>query len=144
SFRYSSATLEPGAKDDFTQGLRIRPSSLAFFASRPAATTLRGLEVLVQEVIAAMITAPSGIRPSASCALAASRLPAMPLAARSLVATRACGLDGPAMLRPTLDRSKHSTRSYSAVARASAHRPVCLAYCSTSSTCCGSRPVSFR
>src|SRR5690606_37652492 len=112
SFRYSSATLETGAKEDFTQGLRTRPSSLAFLASKPAATTLRGFDVLVPEVMAAMITAPSGIKPSASSARACSRLPAMPLAFRSLVDTRACGFDGPAMLRPTLDRSKRSTRSY--------------------------------
>jgi hypothetical protein len=38
----------------------------------------------------------------------------------------ACGLDGPAMLRTTVDRSNSSTRSYSAVASASAHRPAGL------------------
>ncbi len=93
-------------------------------ASRPAAITLRGLLVLVQLVIAAMITAPSGIRPSASSARARSRLPAMPFAASSLVATLACGLDGPAMLRTTLDRSNFSTRSYSASTRLSAQSPA--------------------
>jgi hypothetical protein len=56
--------LEPGAKEDLTQGLRVKPNSLALRASKPAATVLRGLEVLVQLVIAAMITAPSGIKPS--------------------------------------------------------------------------------
>ncbi|MNN28011.1 hypothetical protein D3C81_1415660 [compost metagenome] len=122
SSRYSCTALEPGASDDLTHGLRARPSLLALRASRPAAITLRGLLVLVQLVIAAMITAPSGICPGTS-----SQAPAMPLAANSLVATRACGLDGPAMLRTTLDRSKFSTRSYSAVANASAHKPVVLA-----------------
>ena len=134
SFKYSSATFEPGANEDFTQGLRTKPSSLAFFATKPAATTLRGFEVLVQEVIAAIITAPSGIKPCSSSALAAAKFLAMPLAARSAVETRACGFDGPAMLRPTLERSKLNTRSYSASFRVSAHRPVSLANCSTNST----------
>ena len=61
SSKYSFATLEPGANDDLTQGLRTKPNSLARLATRPAATTLRGFEVLVHEVIAAIITAPSGI-----------------------------------------------------------------------------------
>ncbi|MNE87239.1 hypothetical protein D3C80_1844160 [compost metagenome] len=61
---------------------------------------------MVQLVMAAMMTAPSGICPGTS-----SQAPAMPLAASSLVATRACGLDGPAMLRTTLDRSKLRVRS---------------------------------
>ncbi|KAG0921650.1 hypothetical protein G6F62_014222 [Rhizopus arrhizus] len=76
--------------------------------------------------MAAMITAPSGIRPCACSALPASSLAssAMPRSASSAVATRLCGLDGPAMLRTTLDRSKRSTRSYCVVARSSAHRPV--------------------
>ena len=105
SSRYSATVFEPGASELFTQGLRTRPSALAFFASRPAAMTLRGLEVFVHEVMAAMITAPSGIRPWASCARPASRLPEIPFAASSLVATRACGFDGPAMVRTTLERS---------------------------------------
>ena len=146
SSRYSLATLEPGAKDVFTQGLRTSPSSLAFLASRPAATTLRGLEVLVQLVMAAMITAPSGNRPSASSALAAASMSssAMPRSCSAEVGRRLCGLEGPAMLRTTLDRSNSSTRSYSAPSNAVAHRPVSLAYCSTSATCSGSRPVSLR
>ncbi|MNJ43595.1 hypothetical protein D3C76_1122420 [compost metagenome] len=122
SFRYRATVFEPGASDDFTHGLRTRPSLLALRASKPAAITLRGLLVLVQLVIAAMITAPSGICPGTS-----SHWPAMPLLDRSLVATRAWGLDGPAMLRTTLDRSKRSTRSYSALARLSDHRPATLA-----------------
>ncbi|MCY1439267.1 hypothetical protein D9M71_554980 [compost metagenome] len=52
-------TLEPGASELFTQGLRCRPRSTAFFASRPAAIITLGLEVLVQEVMAAITTAPS-------------------------------------------------------------------------------------
>ncbi len=61
SRRYSAPTRDPGASEDFTQGLRLRPSLLALRASSPAAITLRGLLVLVQLVIAAMMTAPSGI-----------------------------------------------------------------------------------
>src|SRR5690554_6856300 len=133
SSRYRRATLEPGAKEVLTQGLRTSPSSLAFFATRPAATTLRGLDVLVQLVMAAMITAPSGISPLASSARAASSrsAPAMPRSCSAVVGSRRCGLDGPARLRTTLDRSNSSTRSYSALVRALLHRPSCLAYCST-------------
>ncbi len=84
--------------------------------------TLRGLLVLVQLVMAAMMTAPSGIRPGWF-----STVPAMPRSARSATGRRRCGLDGPARVRTTVDRSKRSTRSYSAVLRLSAHRPAVLA-----------------
>ncbi len=114
SSRYSATALEPGASELFTHGFRCRPRRLALRASRPAAITLRGLLVLVQLVIAAMITAPSGILPGSSV----PRCRRCPCAARSLVATRACGFEGPAMLRTTLDRSNSSTRSYTAVLQA--------------------------
>ncbi|MNP81208.1 hypothetical protein D3C76_1795100 [compost metagenome] len=52
-------TLEPGASELLTHGLRVRPFSTAFFATSPAAIITLGLEVLVQEVIAAITTAPS-------------------------------------------------------------------------------------
>ncbi|SAI10870.1 Uncharacterised protein [Bordetella ansorpii] len=122
SSRYSCTALDPGASEVFTQGLRERPARLALRASRAAAMTLRGLLVLVQLVMAAMMTAPSGIWPGVS-----SQGPAMPRSAKSVVATRLCGLDGPAMLRTTVDRSKPSMRSYSACFRLSAHRPACFA-----------------
>src|SRR5690606_13153307 len=125
--RYKAAALGPGGKEDFTQGLRTKPNSLASRASKPAATGFRGFEVLVQEVIAAIITAPSGIKPSASCARAASKLPAMPFSFRSAVDTRACGFDGPAMLRVTVDRSKPNTRGYSAWVISDAQSPISLA-----------------
>ncbi len=83
---------------------------MALRANKPAATVLRGFEVLVQEVIAAMMMAPSGIKPSLRC----STTPAMPFSFRSDVETRACGFDGPAMLRVTVERSKRNTRGYSA------------------------------
>ena len=51
-------TFEPGARVVFTQGLRFRPFSTAFFASSAAPIITYGFEVLVQEVIAAMTTWP--------------------------------------------------------------------------------------
>ncbi|MNG19236.1 hypothetical protein D3C85_1322650 [compost metagenome] len=83
----------------------------------------------MQLVMAAMITAPSGIRPSLSSTLPAASLAssAIPRSCSAEVGKRRCGLLGPAMLRTTVLRSKLSTRSYSAVTSASAHRPVVLA-----------------
>jgi hypothetical protein len=49
---------EPGAKLVFTQGLLRKPFAAALRASRAAATITPGSEVLVQEVMAAMSTAP--------------------------------------------------------------------------------------
>src|SRR6266511_3665761 len=57
-FKYSVTTLEPGARLVLTQGLDERPSAAAFLATRPAATSTYGFEVLVHEVIAAMTTLP--------------------------------------------------------------------------------------
>ena len=51
-------TFDPGARLVFTHGLRMRPRSTAFFASRPAPIITLGFEVLVQLVIAAITTAP--------------------------------------------------------------------------------------
>jgi hypothetical protein len=62
-------TLEPGARVVLTQGLRCRPRSTAFLASRAAAIITDGFDVLVQEVMAAIVTAPwssSKLVPSAS------------------------------------------------------------------------------
>ena len=52
-------TREPGPSEVLTQGLRSSPRAAALRASRPAPTITAGLEVLVQEVIAAITTAPS-------------------------------------------------------------------------------------
>ena len=52
-------TCEPGASEVFTHGLTVRPLARALRASSPAAISTLGLEVLVQEVIAAMTTSPS-------------------------------------------------------------------------------------
>src|ERR1700758_1355292 len=51
-------TLDPGASEVLTQGLRFRPRSTAFLASRAAPTMTDGFDVFVQEVIAAMTTEP--------------------------------------------------------------------------------------
>src|SRR5690554_2506656 len=64
SSRYIFTVFEPGANEVLTQGLRVKPSLLALRAIKPAAIILRGLLVLVQLVIAAIMTAPSGIKPA--------------------------------------------------------------------------------
>ncbi len=51
-------TLEPGASVVLTQGLRARPRSTAALASSAAPTMTLGLDVLVQDVMAAMTTEP--------------------------------------------------------------------------------------
>src|SRR3954462_3558351 len=51
-------TLDPGASVVFTHGLLARPRSTAFLASSAAPIITWGFEVLVQDVIAAMTTAP--------------------------------------------------------------------------------------
>src|SRR5215211_7423760 len=51
-------TLDPGASVVFTHGLLVRPRSTAFLASSAAPIITCGLEVLVQEVIAAITTEP--------------------------------------------------------------------------------------
>ncbi len=51
-------TFDPGARLVFTHGLRVRPNSTAFFATRPAPIMTLGFEVLVQLVIAAITTEP--------------------------------------------------------------------------------------
>ena len=50
--------MEPGASDVLTHGLRSRPFSTAFLASRAAPIITDGFEVLVHDVIAAIVTAP--------------------------------------------------------------------------------------
>src|SRR4051812_42916924 len=51
-------TLDPGASVVFTHGLAVRPRSTAFLASSAAPIITCGLDVLVQEVIAAITTWP--------------------------------------------------------------------------------------
>ena len=47
-------TLEPGASEVLTQGLRVKPARFAFRAIKAAAMTLRGLLVLVQLVMSGL------------------------------------------------------------------------------------------
>src|SRR3569623_2655176 len=54
--RYSATTCEPGASEVFTQGLTFSPRCAALRARRPAPIITLGLEVLVQEVMAAITT----------------------------------------------------------------------------------------
>src|SRR5690348_7128400 len=51
-------TLEPGASVVLTQGLRASPASTALRASSAAPTMTDGLEVFVQDVMAAITTEP--------------------------------------------------------------------------------------
>src|SRR5918998_1113676 len=51
-------TLDPGAREVLTHGWEVRPRSTALRARSPAASITDGLEVLVQEVMAAMTTWP--------------------------------------------------------------------------------------
>ena len=52
-------TLEPGASEVLTQGWTVMPRLRALRATRPAASITAGFEVFVQDVIAAITTAPS-------------------------------------------------------------------------------------
>src|SRR6218665_894222 len=56
--RYSATTWDPGASDVLTQGLDVRPLATAWRASKPAAISTEGLDVLVQDVMAAIATSP--------------------------------------------------------------------------------------
>src|SRR3954447_5122046 len=51
-------TLDPGASVVFTHGLVVKPRSTAFLASSAAPIITWGLDVLVQEVMAAITTCP--------------------------------------------------------------------------------------
>src|ERR1041384_1198591 len=56
--RYSATTWLPGASEVLTQGLEVRPLATALRATRAAAISTDGLDVLVQEVMAAIATSP--------------------------------------------------------------------------------------
>ena len=58
SIKYFETTPEPGAKIVLMNGSTFKPFSIAFLAKIPAATNESGLEVLVQEVIAATTIEP--------------------------------------------------------------------------------------
>ena len=123
-------TREPGARLVFTHGLELRPSSTAFFASRPAPIITCGFEVFVQLVIAAITTWPwsrvnSRAVREAYLGRAGTAAPSRagvgrgpPGSERASASaniafdrrsgTRSWGRDGPAMLGSIVDRSSSS------------------------------------
>ena len=127
----------------------------ALRASRPAAISTLGFEVLVQEVIAAITTSPwptSKSRPSTGTRLFASpgflNSPSSAAAKPCLdsaSSTRSCGRFGPASDGSTLEMSSSrvSVNTGSGVDFVR-HMPWALAYFSTSSTRLPLRPVSSR
>src|SRR4051794_18200798 len=75
-------TFEPGARVVLTHGLRVSPRSTAFLATSAAPIITDGFDVLVQEVIAAITTAPwssSKLDPSSN--VTGTRLRARPASA---------------------------------------------------------------
>ncbi|CAB4714017.1 unannotated protein [freshwater metagenome] len=107
-------TCEPGANVVFTHGLRVSPFSTAFLASKPAAIITDGLDVLVQEVIAAITTAPWPISKSPVADLTNAFLlrswvyvltAVSKAVSASESATRSCGRFGPAIDGVTVARS---------------------------------------
>src|SRR5919199_3329525 len=83
-------TLDPGASVVFTHGLVVSPASTAFLASSAAPIITCGLDVLVQEVIAAITTWPWSTSVSVPSSITTrvgfdGRSPAAPVVA-------ACGL----------------------------------------------------
>ena len=56
--RYSVTTRDPGASEVLMCLGTVRPASTAFLASRPAASSTLGLDVLVQDVMAAIRMSP--------------------------------------------------------------------------------------
>ncbi len=58
--------FDPGASDVLTPGPTRSPRATAFRASSPAPTITVGLEVFVQEVIAAITTEPLRTRPASA------------------------------------------------------------------------------
>src|SRR6266545_4831534 len=89
-------TLDPGASVVLTQGLRFRPRSTAFLATSAAPTMTDGLDVLVQEVIAAMTTEPW----STSHSVPSSRVTLTGLLGRPIGPLAGAGCGTPAPLPP--------------------------------------------
>ena len=109
-------TFEPGPSVVLTHGLRDSPRSTAFFASSPAAIITDGLEVLVQDVMAARTTAPlSRVKLSPLGKLTAVGVLVRPVRAStkafllSTKAIRSCGRLGPEMEGCTVLRSSSRT-----------------------------------
>src|SRR6185312_1750878 len=137
-FRYSVTTLEPGAREVFTQGWEVRPFSWALRARRPAATSTAGLEVLVQLVMAAITTAlsaSSNLLPSLSTWAGPADLRVAWSLSKALLkflgmspsSTRSWGRLGPAREGWMEPRSSSSTSVYSASWPSRRHMPWALA-----------------
>jgi hypothetical protein len=79
--------------EDLTQGLRSRPRSTAFFASRAAPSITCGFEVFVQLVIAAITTEPScsSISSPSSSAFAVCRCGRVAVATVATSGSTVCG-----------------------------------------------------
>ena len=155
---YSLTTWLPGANEVLTHGLDVMPRAAALRASKPAAIKTEGLEVLVQEVMAAITTSPwprSKFLFSTFTRLACSPILAKP--ALSFGASRAdwkpdfmpsngtnfSGRLGPAMAGTTEARSssKVSVNSGSVLL---ANMPCALQYFLTSAMRSFLRPESLR
>src|SRR4029079_131930 len=116
--RYSATTWLPGASEVFTHGLAFRPLAAALRAKRPAPISTLGLEVLVQEVIAAITASPwprSELRcsPAQWWAASAAFLYSLVIAIEKPLATpgsatRPSGRFGPAIEGTTSPRSSVS------------------------------------
>ncbi len=115
-------------------------------ATKAAAITLRGLLVLVQLVMAAMMTAPSGIRPWASspCPLQLGGIgnAALGQIAGGQAAVRVAGAGHVAHHGGQVKAAARARTA--AVSRVSAHRPVCFGIGFHQATWAGSRPVRRR
>ncbi len=132
-------TFDPGASDVFTHGLRLRPRSFALRATRPAPIITSGLDVFVQDVIAAITTSPSprskvcpslitvavtpGIDPSGRRPPSRSRCHWTFIASSSM---RSCGRVGPASDGTMVPRSSSRLELYSMVRLSSRHMPCSL------------------
>src|SRR4029077_19546828 len=116
--RYSATTWLPGASEVFTHGFAFKPFAAALRAKSPAPISTLGLEVLVQEVIAAITTSPwprSKLRFSTAkrCEASAAFLYSLVIAAAKPEATagsatRPSGRFGPAIEGTTSARSSVS------------------------------------
>src|SRR5829696_528020 len=107
-------TFEPGAREVLTHGLRCRPRSTALRATRPAASITDGFDVFVQDVMAAIVTAPwSSVTSSPEARCTGVGVEVAPVdrsdAANLILAPssghRAWGRGGPAIDGTTVDRS---------------------------------------
>ena len=135
-FRYSVTTIDPGANDVFTQGFLFNPRALAFFATSPAAIVTPGLEVFVQEVIAAITISPLFIVKFSSLIVisdplffgssAASSFSKEALASFKLILS--WGLFGPAIDGKTVDTSNSILSEYIASLQSFLVRPTSSEY----------------